>query len=212
MILQASNGCLLTQSEEVAIKERRFEKYILVASMAEASRWKEIPESEKDKILAQGNLFEPDRVDYEYLGKVDRLMSAIKDKINDAGLSSNEALAMKQYYPEWSMCIGKEVFVGFRCVHQDTLVEVVTPHIISADKPPVISPAPMLLSSASPEGNSSLGDIDPNFSVNPSSDTDIDPVFSVQPISYFKPVMPEGIGHADPVGELGDDGSKFLNK
>lgn len=204
MILQASNGCLLTQSEEVAIKERRFEKYILVASMAEASRWKEIPESEKYKILAQGNLFEPDRVDYEYLGKVDRLMSAIKEKINDAGLSSNEALAMKQYYPEWSMCIGKEVFVGFRCVHQDTLVEVVTPHIISADKPPVISPAPMLLSLAAPEGESSVSDIDTDFSV--------DPGFSVQPISYFKPVMPEGIGHADPVGELGDDGSKFLNK
>lgn len=47
MILQASNGCFLTQSEEVPISERRFEKSMIVSSMEEAALWKEIPESEK---------------------------------------------------------------------------------------------------------------------------------------------------------------------
>ena len=60
MILQASNGCLLTQSEDVSIKDRRFEKSMLVASIEEANKWKEIPESEKDRIIVESQLFEPE--------------------------------------------------------------------------------------------------------------------------------------------------------
>lgn len=176
MIISASNGCFLTQSEDVAIKDRRFEKVMMVASMAEAARWKEIPESERDKIMAEANLFEPERVDYAYLGKVNNLLTVIGEKINNASLSPNEALEMQQYYPEWENCIGKEVFAGFRCLYEGTLVEVITPHIISEDKPPVTSPAPMLLSSATSEGAN--------------TDSSINHSFLARSVQYFKSVTP----------------------
>lgn len=148
MILLAGNGCLFTQSGEVSIKERRFEKSISVLSMEEAARWKEIPEAERDRIVAEGNLFEPERVDYDYLTKVNRLMEMVEDKINDACLEPNEALDMQKYYPQWDDCIGRYVAAGFRCNYQDTLIEVVKPHTVSEDNPPVLTlkDAPVLLS------------------------------------------------------------------
>lgn len=181
MIITASNGCLLTQSEDVAIKDRRFEKYLLVASMAEAARWKEIPESERDKIMAEANLFEPERVDYAYLGKVNNLLSVIGEKINNASLSPNEALEMQQYYPEWENCIGKYAPAGFRCNHLGTLVEVVTSHVLSADNPPV--QAPMLLMATSADANADAGQDDAEAMPQP------------EQVQYFKPVEPQKIIH-----------------
>lgn len=143
MILQAMNGCLLTQSGEVSIKERRFEKTVTVSSFQEATGWKEIPESERDKIIAESKLFEPENVDYNYLGKVDSLMDAITDKVNDGGLTAEQALQMKKYYPNWRDILGKEVYAGFRFRYDDVLLEVVTPHTLSEE----INPAqqPMML-------------------------------------------------------------------
>lgn len=143
MILQASNGCLITQSGEVSIKERRFEKTVVVGSLQESAEWKEIPESEKDKIIAESKIFEPGNVDYEYLEKVDSLIDAITDKINDCGLTSEQALEMKKYFPNWRDILGKDVYAGFRFRYDDVLLEVVTPHTLSED----INPAqqPMML-------------------------------------------------------------------
>lgn len=181
MIITASNGCLLTQSEDVAIKDRRFEKVMMVASMAEAARWKEIPESERDKIIAEANLFEPERVDYAYLGKVNNLLTVIGEKINNASLSPNEALEMQQYYPEWENCIGKYAPAGFRCNHLGTLVEVVTSHVLSADNPPV--QAPMLLMATSADANADAGQDDAEAIPQP------------EQVQYFKPVEPQRITH-----------------
>lgn len=143
MIIQASNGCFLTQSKEVAFKERRFEKNVLVASMKEASLWKEIPESEKEKIISDEELFHPETVDYNYLNKVESLISVIAEKINYGGLTAEQSLEMKKYYPNWENELGKEVYAGYRFNYQDTLLEVVTPHTLSED----INPAqqPMML-------------------------------------------------------------------
>lgn len=151
MILQAMNGCLLTQSGEVSIKERRFEKTVTVSSLQEATGWKEIPESEKDKIIAESKLFEPENVDYNYLGKVDSLMDAITDKVNDGGLTAEQALKMKKYFPNWENILGKEVYAGFRFLYDDVLLEVVTPHTLSED----INPAqqPMMLAELPEEEN-----------------------------------------------------------
>lgn len=147
MIIQASNGCLLTQSEEVSINERRFEKSMLVSSIEEANKWKEIPESEKDKIVAEEELFQPESVNYDYLNKVESLMKTISDKINDGGLTAEQSLEMQKYYPNWEDELGKEVYAGYRFNYQDTLLEVVTPHTLSED----INPAqqPMLLNELS---------------------------------------------------------------
>lgn len=143
MILQASNGCLLTQSEDVSIKERRFEKSMLVASMQEAMLWKEIPESEKDRIIAEEELFQHEKVNYDYLNKVESLISVIAEKINDGGLTAKQSLEMQKYYPDWGNELGKEVYAGYRFNYQGTLLEVVTPHTLSEN----INPAqqPMML-------------------------------------------------------------------
>ena len=75
MIIQAGNGCYLTQSEEVAPQERKFEKSVEISSLSGISTWKEIPESEKDKIIAEEELFQPEDITYDYLTKVDSLMT-----------------------------------------------------------------------------------------------------------------------------------------
>lgn len=140
MILQAGNGCFLTQSEEVSINERRFEKKVLVSSIEEAGKWKEIPESEKDKIVAGGELFQPETVDYEYLNKVESLISVIAEKINEGGLTAEQALEMQKYYPDWEDELGKEVYAGFRFNYDGVLLEVVTPHTLSEDINPAQQP------------------------------------------------------------------------
>lgn len=149
MIIQASNGCFLTQSEDVSVEKRRFEKSMLVSSIEEASKWKEIPESEKDKIIAEEELFQPEKVDYGYLNKVESLISVIADKINDGGLTAEQSLEMQKYYPNWEDELGKEVYAGYRFNYQETLLEVVTPHTLSED----INPAqqPMTLNELSDE-------------------------------------------------------------
>lgn len=58
-------------------------------------------------------------------------MTTIKEKINDSGMSADEALAMKAYYPEWEDILGKEVITGYRFNYEGTLLEVVTPHTLS---------------------------------------------------------------------------------
>lgn len=143
MIIQASKGCLLTQSEEVVPQERKFEKSVEVPSLSEISSWKEIPESEKDKIIAEEELFQPEDITFDYLTKVDSLMTTIKEKINDSGMSADEALAMKAYYPEWEDILGKEVITGYRFNYEGTLLEVVTPHTLSEKISP--SQQPMML-------------------------------------------------------------------
>lgn len=70
MIIQAGNGCYLTQSRDVTYKDRRFEKSVSVASISEALMWKEIPESEKAQMEAENSIYELEEVDYNYLKKV----------------------------------------------------------------------------------------------------------------------------------------------
>lgn len=233
MILSASNGCLLTQSGEVSIKERRFEKSMSVASMEEAARWKEVPESEKDRILAEGNLFEPEKVDYDYLTKVNRLMEGIADKINGADLTPNEALDMQRYYPQWDDCVGRHVAAGFRCNYRDTLVEVVRAHTVSEDNPPVLAleagPALLNVDAAATSSIDKSGTVQyykpverqayahikysENPDGNPMTDTpstyvgtysDFNPEDSDDPEDYHWGEL--SVGHADPVSEPGCDG------
>ena len=233
MILQASNGCLLTQSGEMPIKERRFERSMLVASMEEAARWREIPEAERDRIIAEGNLFEPERVDYDYLTRVNRLMRVVADKINDAHLEANEALDMQKYYPQWDDCIGRDVSSGFRCNYRDTLVEVVRAHTVSEDNPPVLADAPALLRvdgtcAVETDKAEAIQYYKPverqmyahikyseNPDGNPMTDTpstyagtymDYNPEDSDDPDDYH---WSEFTGHADPVGEPGCEGTQI---
>lgn len=133
MIIQASNGCFLTQSEDVAFKERRFEKSVLAASMKEASLWKEIPESEKAQMEAENSIYEPDTIDYDYLKKVDALRNTISDKINESFMPAEEALEMKEYFPVFEDLIGDNANVGFRFQYKNSLYEVIKSHVFSSE-------------------------------------------------------------------------------
>lgn len=133
MILQASNGCYLTENFEVDIKVRRFVKSIIVASQEEAVLWKEITEIERDQMIEEGKIFAPESVDYTYLNKIDLLMAGISEKINDAGLTAEQALEKKQYFPKFDNLIGEPATPEFRFQHGEDLFEVLQPHTFSAE-------------------------------------------------------------------------------
>lgn len=136
MIIQAGNGCLLTQSEDVAFKERRFEKTVLVSSIQEATSWKEIPESEKAQMEAENSIYEPEEVDYNYLKKVSTLRETISSRINESFFTVEQALEMKAYFPLWTDLVGQEANIGFRFQYGELLYEVIKPHTFSEEWKP----------------------------------------------------------------------------
>ena len=138
MVLQASEGRFLTESYEVPIKDRQFLSQVNVANLDEAALWKEITEIEKESMIVQAQLFEVDGVSYEYLTKVDTLLSGIAEKINDAHLSADEALWMRKYYPHWEDKMGEDVATGFRMQRGGYLFEVIVPHRVSAETDPLM--------------------------------------------------------------------------
>lgn len=187
MILQANNGCYLTEAFEVAIKDRRFLKTISVANTEEAALWKEITELEMEHMKEEGKFFEPESVDFNFLQKFENLEKRIPDLINDAALSPDEALSVSKYYPQWEDRIGYEAQSGYRVQYQGVLVEVVTPHVLSTDINP--SQQPMLLS-----------DITNAVASNP-SEAGLETVESddIKPTVYFKLVQSERTTLEEPV-------------
>lgn len=133
MIIQASNGCYLTENFEVDINERRFVKSMNVANIEEATLWKEITKLEMKQMLDEGAIFEPEEITYSYLNKVDSLIVNITENINDANLTNAEALEKKNYFPKWEDLLNTEAVIGFRLQYNDTLYEVIQPHTFSEE-------------------------------------------------------------------------------
>lgn len=136
MIIQAGNGCYLTQSRDVTYKDRRFEKSVSVASISEALMWKEIPESEKVQMEAENSIYEPEEVDYNYLKKVSALRETISSRINESFFTVEQALEMKAYFPLWTDLVGQEANIGFRFQYGELLYEVIKPHTFSEEWKP----------------------------------------------------------------------------
>lgn len=133
MIIQAGNGCYLTQSRDVTYKDRRFEKSVSVASISEALMWKEIPESEKVQMEAENSIYEPEEVDYNYLKKITTLRETISSRINESFFTVEQALEMKAYFPLWTDLVGQEANIGFRFQYGELLYEVIKPHTFSEE-------------------------------------------------------------------------------
>lgn len=137
MIIQAGNGCYLTQSRDVTYKDRRFEKSVSVASISEALMWKEIPESEKVQMEAENSIYEPEEVDYNYLKKVSTLLrETISSRINESFFTVEQALEMKVYFPLWTDLVGQEANIGFRFQYGELQYEVIKPHTFSEEWKP----------------------------------------------------------------------------
>lgn len=180
MILQAKGGCYLTEQGNVPIERRHFVQMVVVHNAGDFANWREVTEAEKEKILQADTIVDVDRLSPEYIDKIDAVLSAIPAHINEKRFTPNEALAHQGYYPVWGDAnapMGKEAEAGFRFRYRTdestpyTLYEVVTPHTLSADNPPV--PLIMLLSA----GTDADGD-------NVCSDTE-------ELVVYFMPVTAE---------------------
>ena len=88
MIVKAGNGCYLTESYDTPIENRRFEKQVIVSSAEELSMWREITETEKDKMITDWTAW-----DLSSLGEV------VEVKFDMTGDVENEySFSMPTYY------------------------------------------------------------------------------------------------------------------
>lgn len=139
MLLQAKTGYWLTESFAVAFNERRFLPTVTLSSADEAKYWKEVSNQEKEAMQAQAKLLEVENVDYDYLTDVKTMLSGIRNKINSAGLTNDQALEMKSFYPDWEDVLGTDAAAGFKFNYQSVLIEVVTPHVLSEGNKPKVN-------------------------------------------------------------------------
>lgn len=109
MILQAGYDCYLTQAEDMPLSERRFENQVLINSPEDVAMWKEITSKQKEQMIAEASFIDTEAIDVEALDRVDTLLNDIAANINNAGLTVEEALAKKEYFPVWEDLIGTEV-------------------------------------------------------------------------------------------------------
>lgn len=139
MILQAQTGYWLTESFSVSFSERRFLQTVILSSADEAKYWKEISNQEKEAMQAQAKLLEVENVDYDYLTDVKTMLSGIRNKINTADLTNDQALDMKDFFPEWEEVLGTDAGAGFKFNFEAVLMEVVTPHVLAEDNKPKVN-------------------------------------------------------------------------
>jgi hypothetical protein len=133
MLLQAKSGYWLTESFAVAFSDRRFLQSVNLSTANEAKYWKEISNQEKESMIAQGQLFDVKDIDYEYLNKLDTLLSGLSEKMNEVELTDEQKIEKKKYFPMWSDLIGKDAKQFFNFQHGDDLFEVIMPHTFTAE-------------------------------------------------------------------------------
>ncbi len=189
MILQAKGGCYLTQTADVPIEQRHFVQTVVVHRVEDFSSWREVTEAEKEKMLQQGTIFDVEQLSADYLNKIDTVLAEIPAHINEKYIAPADAIAHQDYYPVWgdtNAKMGKEVEAGFKFRYRATedepytLYEVVTPHTLSADNPPI--PPVMLLSAAA------------NMAEEPTTEDSSgleEATVTEEPVVYFMPVSAE---------------------
>lgn len=133
MIVTAGNGCYLTQSADVPMSERRFVKSVSVGDMNNFT-WKEITESAKDAMQAEAAVIDTDNMSYESIKRVDGLLGKIAAGINSVPLTTEQAIELTGFYPEWTE--GEAMPVGRRVKYGGTLYEVLQEHTSQADWTP----------------------------------------------------------------------------
>lgn len=141
MILQAETNCWLTEAADVNIENRHFALTVKVMTAAEAARWRQVTDEEKEKMLQAGTIFDVDQLSPAYLDKVETLMEAIPAAMNSVStFTEADALKYKDYYPEWgdeNAPMGKEVAEGFRLRGKDgRLYEVRQAHTLQTEWEP----------------------------------------------------------------------------
>ena len=132
MILNAGNGCYLTQSADIPAKERVFRPSVMITDPSEVGAWKEVTAKQKDEMMAQSAIIDVNDMDVESIKRVDAILSEISTKINDVPMSMEQAIELTGYFPKWDKLEGQLLEVGFRCSYNGSLFEVTQPHTVQA--------------------------------------------------------------------------------
>ena len=140
MILQSKGGCYLTEAADVKIEHRHFVTTVFLANPSDAGKWREVTETEKEKMLQAGTIFDVEQLSPAYLDKVDALLAEIPAAMNNVTTFTKvDALKYKDYYPEWgdkNVPMGKEVPDGFLLRNGGKLYEVRQPHTLQKEWEP----------------------------------------------------------------------------
>lgn len=146
MILQSNGGHYLTEADEtLAPAARHFVKTVYLNTPADAARWREVTEAEKQQLLTPDGLPEPTatNVTPAYLDRVEQLLAAIPAVMNEAtgAAFADPATRLKyqDFYPEWGSAdapMGTDIPAGFVLRLGDDLYQVRQAHTLQKDWQP----------------------------------------------------------------------------
>ena len=126
MILHAGNGLVLTQSEEVPMRDRVFLTHVNIRSVSEVGDWKEITEKQKDEMLAETAIIDVDNMSVESIKRVDSIIAKVSERINDVPMTIEQSLELSSYFPKWEE--NQPMPVGYKVSYEGVLYEVVQEH------------------------------------------------------------------------------------
>ena len=139
MILHAGNGCFLTQSAEVPMKERVFRGYVNINDAADIANWREVTGTEKDRMVGAASIIDLDDMDVASIKRVDNLVEGITSRINEVNMSVQESLELAAYFPKWAQ--DQFMPVGYKVSYEGSLYEVIQEHTSQADWTPNVTPS-----------------------------------------------------------------------
>ena len=120
--LRASWSKYLTQTSATEDVDRIIVSQVYVPLTESNDEWTEIDEEDAERIrkakeAAKGNM--------EYLeAKVNQALSLFAMAINTMNLTDEQALSVKNLYPEWSTFINKKLEKDYKVLYQDKLYKV----------------------------------------------------------------------------------------
>ena len=131
MILHAGNGLVLTQSEEVPMRDRVFLTHVNIRSVSEVGDWKEITEKQKDEMLAETAIIDVDNMSVESIKRVDTIVAKVSERINGVPMTIEQSLELSSYFPKWEE--NHPMPVGYKVSYEGVLYEVVQEHTSQSD-------------------------------------------------------------------------------
>ena len=115
--IRAAYKNYLVGNSQAEDKDKLVAHSVLVPDWASADEWQEVGEEEAQRIKAAksqtGNI--------EYPEEINQTMNLMKMKINAMKLTDEEALAVKDLYPNWEAFIGNTLPAGYRVQYDGKL-------------------------------------------------------------------------------------------
>lgn len=126
--MHASNGCYLTQREDVPMSKRQFLTTVNIVRMEDAENWKEVTKKAKDEMMAKVAVVDVDNLTIEGIDNVANIISDISANINNVPMTKEQAIERTAFFPKWEEQIGKPLSVGFKMNYGGKLYEVLQEH------------------------------------------------------------------------------------